>query len=101
LRYFLSPEYQVNVRAKFKEMLVRKSLIDDDRINWPAATVAREIVKGGRTLTTVMPMNPVAAEYSNLLSEAFDKIVNLAEAPEAAMARVKDETIVKLQETSG
>jgi ABC-type glycerol-3-phosphate transport system substrate-binding protein len=98
LRYYLSGAYQVPVRAKFKEMLVRKSMIDDEAINWPAAQVAREIVKGGRKLTTVMPMNPVAAEYSNLLSEAFDAIVNLAETPEAAMARVKEETVAKLQE---
>lgn len=100
LRFFLSKEYQVNVRAKFKEMLVRKSMIDDERINWPAATVAREIVKGGRALTTVMPMNPVAAEYSNLLSEAFDRIVNLTETPEEAMVRVKEETQARLQEIS-
>jgi ABC-type glycerol-3-phosphate transport system substrate-binding protein len=101
LRYYLSTEYQVNVHAKFKEILVRKSMMDDERLWWPTATVANSIVKGGRALTTVMPMNPVAGEYSNLLGEAFDNIVNLAETPEAAMARVKAETLEQLKQYGG
>jgi multiple sugar transport system substrate-binding protein len=98
LRFYLSPQYQVNVRAKFKEIPVRKSMIDDERINWPAAEVAGEIVKGDRALTTVMPMNPVAVEYSQLLSEGVENVLRLTETPEAAMARVRDETLAKLQE---
>ncbi len=93
LRFYMSPEYLVNVHAKFKEILVRKSMIDDERLWWPAAKVAREIVKGGRALSTVMPMNPVAGEYTNLLGEAFDRILHLAETPEEGMARVKEETL--------
>jgi multiple sugar transport system substrate-binding protein len=98
LRFYLSPEYQVNVHAKFKEILVRKSMMDDQRLWWPAAKVARDIVKGGRKLTTVMPMSPVAGEYSNLLGEAFDAVVHLTETPEAAMARVKEEAKAMLDE---
>jgi multiple sugar transport system substrate-binding protein len=97
LRYYLSPEYQVNVHAKFKEILVRDSMADDERLWWPAASVAREIARGGRALTTVMPMNPVADEYSNLLGEAIGNVVRLTETPEAAMARVKEETLRSLQ----
>jgi hypothetical protein len=37
-------------------------------------------------------MTPVSAEYSNLMGEAFDKVLNLTETPEEAMARVKEET---------
>jgi ABC-type glycerol-3-phosphate transport system substrate-binding protein len=99
LRYYLSTEYQVNVHAKFKEVVVRKSMIDDERLNWPAVGVAREIVKGSRKLTTVMPMNPVAVEYSQLLSEGIDNVLRLTETPEAAMARVKEETVAKLAES--
>jgi multiple sugar transport system substrate-binding protein len=99
LRYYLSPEYQVNVRAQFKEIPVRKSMIDDERINWPAAGVAGEIVKGDRPLTTVMPMNPVAVEYSQLLSEGIENVLRLTETPEEAMARVKTETMALLQES--
>lgn len=98
LRFYLSPEYQINVRAKFKEIPVRKSMIDDPRIDWPAAEVAGEIVKGERALTTVMPMNPVAVEYSQLLSEAIENILRLTETPEDAMARVKQETLDRLQD---
>ena len=101
LRYFESKEYLCNVHAKFKEILVRKSMMDDYRLWWPAAKVAGDIVKGGRQLTTVMPMNPVAGEYTNLLGEAFDTILHLAETPEAAMARVKSEALAKLQEAMG
>ena len=43
-----------------------------------------------------MPMNPVAAEYSNLLGEAIDSVVRLTETPEDAMARVKEETMKAL-----
>jgi maltose-binding protein MalE len=93
LRYYLAEEYQLNVHPKFKELVVRQSTLDDDRLWWPAVQVARDIVKGSRKLTTVMPMNPVAAEYSNLLAEAFDRVLNLTETPEEAMARVKDETM--------
>jgi ABC-type glycerol-3-phosphate transport system substrate-binding protein len=100
LRFYLSPEYQLNVRSKFKETVVRKDLMGDGRLWWPAAQVAHEIVLGGRKMSTVMPMNPVAAEYSNLLGEAFDNVIQLAEEPEEAMARVKDEvqTILAEQE---
>jgi hypothetical protein len=98
LRFFKSPEFAINVHAKFKEILVQKSLMDDQRFWWPAAKVASDIVKGGRKLTTVMPMNPVAGEYGNLLGEAFDNILHLQETPEAGMARVKRETLEKLKE---
>jgi len=98
LRYYLAPEYQLNVHPKFKELVVRNSMLGDKRLWWPAVKEAEKIVKGERKLTTVMPMNPVAAEYSNLLGEAFDKVFNLAETPEAAMARVKDETLKAMAE---
>jgi ABC-type glycerol-3-phosphate transport system substrate-binding protein len=98
LRYYLAPEYQLNVHPKFKEVVVRQSMIDDERLNWPAVQVAREIVKGSRPLTTVMPMNPVAVEYSQLLSEGIENILHLTETPEDAMARVKKETLDKLAE---
>jgi maltose-binding protein MalE len=97
LRFYNSTEYKVNVHAKFKEILVQKSLMDDERLWWPAVKVARDIVKGGRKLTTVMPMNPVAVEYSNLLGAAFDGVLNLVESPEEAMARVKEETLKAIQ----
>ncbi len=98
MRYYLAEEYLINVHAKFKEILVRKSMIEDERLWWPAATVAKEIVKGGRKLSTVMPMNPVAAEYTNLMGEAFDNVLHLTETPEEAMARVKGEVIKAMQE---
>ncbi len=101
LRFYLSPEYQCNVHAKFKELVVRKSMLEDPRLWWPAVKVARDIVKGSRKLTTVMPMNPVAGEYSNLLGEAFDNVLHLTETPQAAMARVKEETRAMLQEVIG
>ena len=101
LRYYLSPEYQVNVHAKFKEILVRNSMAGDERLWWPAASVAREIAQGGRALTTVMPMNPVAAEYTNLLGEAIGNVVRLVETPEDAMLRVKEETLRSLQAQPG
>ncbi len=96
MRFFLSPEYQLNVHGKFKEIVVRKSMMADKRQWWPAAKTAQEIVKGGRKITAVMPMNPVAGEYINLLGEAFDKVLHLSETPEEAMARVKKETLAKL-----
>jgi ABC-type glycerol-3-phosphate transport system substrate-binding protein len=96
LRFYLAPEYLVNVHVKFREILVRKSMMDDERLWWPAASVARDIVKGGRALTTVMPMNPVAAEYTNLLGEAIDNVLHLTEMPEEAMARVKDEVTASM-----
>ena len=98
LRFFDSPEYQLNVHSKFKEIVVRKSMMADKREWWPAAKVALDIVNGGRKLTTIIPMIPVAGEYINLLSEAFDKVLHLTETPEEAMARVKAETIKAMQE---
>jgi ABC-type glycerol-3-phosphate transport system substrate-binding protein len=100
LRYYLAPEYQLNVHPKFKELVVRNSMIDDKRLWWPAVQVAKEIVAGDRKLTTVMPMNQVAGEYSNLLGEAFDKVLHLTESPEDAMARVKAETLKAMAEAS-
>lgn len=96
LRYFLSTEYQVPVHSKFKELVVRKSMMDDPRLWYPSVKVAKDIVRGSRKLTTVMPMNTVASEYSNLLGEAFDKVLHQTETPEAAMKRVKKETLDKL-----
>jgi len=98
LRFYLSPEYQLNVHPKFKEMVVRKSMKNDERLWWPAAKVGSEIAGGARPLTTVMPMNTVAGEYSNLLGEAIGSVLRLKETPEAAMARVKDETMKALQQ---
>ena len=92
LRYYLAEEYQLNVHPKFKELVVRNSMLDDERLWWPAVQVAKGIVEGSRKLTTVLPMTPVSAEYSNLMGEAFDKVLNLTETPEEAMARVKEET---------
>ena len=71
--------------------------MEDERLWWPSVTVARDIVKGGRTLSTVMPMNPVASEYANLMGEAFDRILHLTETPDEGMARVKDETLKAMQ----
>jgi multiple sugar transport system substrate-binding protein len=98
LRFHQSPEYLVNVHAKFKEVLVRQSMMDDERLWWPTAKVAQGLVKGERTLTTVMPMNPVASEYMNLIGEAVDRVLHFTETPEEAMARVKEETLAVLQE---
>jgi maltose-binding protein MalE len=100
LRFLLSTEYQVNVHAKFKEILVRKSMMDDERLWWPSVEVARDLIKSDRKLTSVMPMNPVASEYLNLIGEAVDGILHLAETPEEAMARVKDETLAALAEST-
>jgi multiple sugar transport system substrate-binding protein len=97
LRFMLSPEYQVNVHSKFKEILVRRSMLGDDRLWYPTVNVADSIINGDRPLTSVMPMNPVGAEYSTLLSEAFDLVVTLQETPEAAMARVKEETLAEME----
>ncbi len=100
LRFYLTPEYQVNVHAKFKEMVVRKSMIDDKRLGHPWIKAARDIIGGDRKLTTMMPMNPVAAEYTNLLGEAIDGVIRLKATPEEAMAQVKKETMQKLSELS-
>jgi len=97
-RFFLSPEYQLNVHGKFKELVTRKSMVDDPRQWWPAAKKAREVATV-RGVTPMMPMNPVAAEYLNLLGEAFDKILHLTDTPEAAMKQVKDETMNKMKES--
>jgi maltose-binding protein MalE len=101
LRYYLSTEYQIAVRAKFKEMPVRKSMINDERLGHPWIKAAREIINGQRRLTTMMPMNPVAAEYSNLLGEAIDGVLRLNRTPEDAMAQVKTETLQKLKDLQG
>jgi ABC-type glycerol-3-phosphate transport system substrate-binding protein len=100
LRFFLSTEYQVKVHAKFKEILVRKSMIDDERLWWPATVVVRDLIKSGRKLTSVMPMNPVASEYLTLLDAAVDGVLHLAETPEEAMARVKEEVLAALAESA-
>ena len=97
MRFFTSREYQLNVHSKFKEMVVRKSMIDDARLWWPAVKLASQIVKGARKLTTVIPMNPVAGDYINLLGEAYDNIMHLKATPESEMARVKQETLDKLK----
>lgn len=101
LRYYLSTEYQIAVRSKFKEMPVRKSMINDERLGHPWMKAAREIINGQRKLTTMMPMNPVAAEYSNLLGEAIDGVLRLNRTPEEAMAQVKTETLQKLKDVQG
>jgi multiple sugar transport system substrate-binding protein len=101
LRYYLSTEYQIAVRAKFKEMPVRKSMINDQRLGHPWIKAAREIINGQRRLTTMMPMNPVAAEYSNLLGEAIDGVLRLNRTPEEAMTQVKTETLQKLKDLQG
>jgi ABC-type glycerol-3-phosphate transport system substrate-binding protein len=98
LRFFLTPFYQLNVRARFKETETNVNLMGSEKLWWPAAKVAHGIVQGGRALSTVMPMNPVAAEYLNLIGEAMDNVIQLAEEPEEAMARVKDEILVALAE---
>jgi len=100
LRFFLSAEYQVNAHAKFKEILVRKSLINDERLWWPAARVAKELIEGDRKASTVMPMNPVAYEYLNLMDEAVYRVLHLTETPEEAMARVKAEVLAVLAKAS-
>ena len=97
LRFMLSPEYQINVHSRFKEILVRKSMLGDDRLWYPTVTVADSIINGPRPLTTVLPMIPVGAEYSTLLSEAFERVSNLEETPEQAMARVKEETLAEMR----
>jgi multiple sugar transport system substrate-binding protein len=96
LRFMLSPEFQVNVHSKFKEILVRKSMLGDERLWYPTVNVADGIINGDRPLTTVMPMNPVGAEYATLLAEAFEAVSTLQETPEAAMARVKEETLAEM-----
>jgi len=101
LRYMLSPEYQLNVHPKFKEILVRKSLMNDPRVWWPAGKVAAQIAKGGRAMTTMVPMHPVAGEYLTLLGEATEKILHLQMTPEEGMAGVKSEIQAKIKEVMG
>ncbi len=96
LRFYLSPEYQLNVHGKFKELVLRKSLNGDPRQWWPAAKKGKEVLDSGRKITAVIPMTAVASEYINLLTEAFDKILHLDEAPEDSMKRVKQETLDKM-----
>jgi ABC-type glycerol-3-phosphate transport system substrate-binding protein len=97
LRFYLSPEYQLNVHGKFKELVLRKSMNGDARQWWPAAKKGKEALSGSRAITAVMPMNSVASEYINLLGEAFDKILHLTETPEQSMERVKTETMDKMK----
>jgi arabinogalactan oligomer/maltooligosaccharide transport system substrate-binding protein len=99
-RFLLSAEYQLNVHGKFKELVLRKSMIDDPRQWWPAAKKARALLESDRGVSTVIPMAPYMVEYTTLLTEAIDKIKNLEETPEAAMARVKEETIAKMKEAA-
>ena len=80
---------------------MRKSMINDERLGHPWIKAAREIINGQRKLTTMMPMNPVAAEYSNLLGEAIDGVLRLNRTPEEAMAQVKTETLQKLKDVQG
>ncbi|MDQ3413155.1 MAG: extracellular solute-binding protein [Chloroflexota bacterium] len=96
LRYVLSPEYQINVHARLQEIVVRRSLLGDERLSYPTVTIADDIINGSRPLTTVMPMIPVAAEYTNLLNEAFERVSSLAETPEQAMALVKEDTLAEM-----
>jgi len=98
LRYMTSPGYMINVRAKFKESTVFKSMLDDERIWWPAAKASQRIIKSDVEKTPVFPMSAVAGQYYTLLSEAFDEINNLAISPEEAMVRVKKETMEALAE---
>jgi multiple sugar transport system substrate-binding protein len=96
MRFMLSPEYQLNVHGKFKELVLRKSMKNDPRQWWPAAKIATQMLLGNTPITPVVPMHKVAAEYLTLLGEAFDKVFTLAETPEDSMARVKKETIAKM-----
>ncbi len=56
LRFYLSPEYQLNVHGKFKELVLRKSMNSDARQWWPAAKKGKEILDSGRKISAVMPM---------------------------------------------
>ena len=96
MRYMLSPEYQLNVHGKFKELVLRKSMKADKRQWWPAATIATGMLNGTTPITPVIPMAVVAAEYITLLADAFDKVFTLAETPEAAMAQVKKDIVAKM-----
>jgi multiple sugar transport system substrate-binding protein len=96
-RFLLSAEYQLNVHGKFKELVLRKSMIDDPRQWWPAAKKARQLLEGDRGVSTFIPMAPVMVEYTTLLIEAIDKVKALEETPEEAMKRVKEETLAKMQ----
>jgi ABC-type glycerol-3-phosphate transport system substrate-binding protein len=96
MRFMLSPEYQLNVHGKFKELVLRKSMKNDPRQWWPAATIATNMLKSGTPITPIIPMNKVASEYITLLAEAFDKIFTLAATPEESMALVKKEIIAKM-----
>ena len=96
MRFMLSPEYQLNVHGKFKELVLRKSMKSDPRQWWPAAKIATDMLKSSTPITPVIPMVKVAAEYITLLGEAFDKIFTLAATPENAMAQVKQDIIAKM-----
>jgi multiple sugar transport system substrate-binding protein len=98
LRYMLSPEYQIPVRSEFKEIPVQVDMVQHERIWWPAAEVASDLLGGGRALTTVMPMNRVAAQYLNAIGEAVENVLHLSETPEQAMARVRSEIMTVMAE---
>ncbi len=99
IRFMLSREYQINAYAKFKEIVVRKSMLGDRRFWWPYYKPVEDVfLRSGRRLQPPMPMNPYRAEYENLLGEAFDNVLHLKETPEAAMARVKTEIQAKIKE---
>jgi len=100
-RFFLSPEYQVNVHAKFKEVLVRKSMMEDERLWWPAAQVARDMLKSGAKIVSPVPMHPVAGEYIDLLGSGIEKVLRLQVSPEEGMKQVKEEVQKKIQEVMG
>jgi len=98
IRYAVSPFMELSLRPKFKESLVFKSMMDDERVWWPAAKASQKIIESDVEKTPVFPMSAVAGQYMTLLSEAFDEVLNLVTSPAEAMARVKKETMEALAE---
>lgn len=98
IRYIVSPVMELALRPKFKESLVFKSMMDDERVWWPAAKASQKIIESDVEKTPVFPMSVAAGQYMTLLSEAFDEVLNLVTSPEEAMARVKKETMEALAE---
>jgi len=96
MRFMLSPEYQLNVHGKFKELVLRKSMKNDPRQWWPAAKIATDMLNGTTPITPVIPMAVLASEYITMLADAFDKVYTLAVTPEAAMAQVKSDITAKM-----
>lgn len=93
LRWLASRERAIQGAVPLKELLSTTCYLEDSRVYWEPARALVRFLASGKPMICPLPVTPISAEYSELISAAVDWVVRQELTAGEAMAQVKAEAL--------